>query len=329
MSADQPANGRLIGPHLQLGRGLLRAADRAAEIGATTAQVFTDNPTAWRRRTELPADLAAFRERLAQHGVGQLAVHAPYLVNLCGPDPDFWQRSVETAAHELRVGRAYGAAFVNFHIGSHRGVGRQEGLRQLGRGLRRVLDLVDPGDAGATPDGDDLPRLVLENSPGSGDGIGASLEDLADILDAAAHESADAARIWFCLDTAHLWSAGHAIDEPGGADRLADRLDQLVGREKVVMLHLNDAQTVRGSRVDRHQHIGAGRIGQAALRELLCHPWLATLPTYLETPGMDIGYDAVNLERVGLLLAGESLPELPPEAFAPRAGRSRSAPPPE
>lgn len=333
MTSAPGPDGRLIGPHLQLGHGLLRAAERAGEIGATTAQVFTDNPTAWRRRLDLPAELSAFRARLTEIGVSRLAVHAPYLVNLCGSDQQLWRKSIETAARELRVGRAYGAAFVNFHIGSHRGVGRSEGLRQLGRGLRHVFDLAAEGaDADADRDGngeDALPRLVLENAAGGGDGIGASVEDLADILEVAAQEGADPARIWFCLDTAHLWSAGHAIDEPDGVDRLASRIDELLGRERVVMLHLNDAQTVRGSRVDRHQHVGAGLIGQATLREILCHPWLAALPTYLETPAMDAGYDSINLQRARLLIAGADLPALPAEAFGPRAGRSRSAAPPE
>ncbi|MDP8904160.1 MAG: deoxyribonuclease IV [Chloroflexota bacterium] len=321
---------RLVGPHLQLGGGLLKAADRAREIGATTVQVFSDNPTAWRRRTSLPPELPAFRDRLAEHGITALSVHAPYLVNLCGPDPAFWERSVVTAINELRVGRAYGADFVNFHIGSHRGVGRDEGLRQLARGLRRVFEEA-PDDRAAARAGETaaapLPRLVLENSPGSGDGIGATIEDLADIVDVTAAEGAPAERLFFCLDTAHLWSAGYPLDEPGGIDRLVGRVDELLGRERVVMIHLNDAQTVRGSRVDRHQHIGAGRIGQPALRELLSQPWLATLPTYLETPAMDRGYDAINLARVRQLLAGEDLVELPADAFEPRGSRSRNAAP--
>ena len=93
------------------------------------------------------------------------------------------------------------------------------------------------------------------------------------------------------------------------------------------MLHLNDSRTSVGSRLDRHEHIGAGQLGVIGMSELLNHPWLKLLPTYLETPGMDTGYDAVNLERVRLVIAGQNLPKLPPEAFTARGSRTRTAPP--
>jgi deoxyribonuclease IV len=315
-----------LGPHLSLGAGLLKAADRARDIGATAVQIFTDNPTAWRRRREPPPDLAAFRARLAEYGIGPLAVHAPYLINLCGKDPDFWQRSVTTLVNELRVGADYGARFVVLHIGSHRGLGQAAGIERLAQGLRQTLDAAGEVAAGEVAAGG-LPLLVLENSAGSGDGVGARLEELAEIVESAVREGVAQDRLGVCLDTAHLWAAGYQVDSADGVDQVARRAEQLLGRERVVMLHLNDARTAAGSRVDRHEHVGAGRIGGPALRAFLTDAWLGTLPTYLETPGMDVGYDAVNLDRVRLLLAGEELPPLPPEAFERRGSRSRSAPP--
>ena len=301
--------GRRIGPHLPVKAGLVKAADRAHEIGATTMQVFTDNPTAWRRRTELPADLPAFRDRLAELDIGPLAIHAPYLVNLAGADEKFHEQSIATMVSELAVGAAYGARFVNAHVGSHRGLGREEGLRRLVDGIGRIVAAVEP----------DGSLLVLETSAGSGDGIGSTIEDLADARDLAAAQGVD--QLGFCLDTAHLWAAGYCIGGEEGVARLVGRIDELLGREHVVMVHLNDSRSVCGSRVDRHEHIGAGNIGAAGMRAFLEHPWLATLPAYLETPGMDDGYDAVNLQRVALLVAGEELPTLPDEAFAARPGR--------
>lgn len=309
--------GRRVGPHLPLGAGLRRAADRAVAIGATAVQVFTDNPTAWRRRSEPPAHLSAFRAALAGNDVRPLAVHAPYLVNLAGADELFWQRSIETLATDLRAAAGYGARFLNLHVGSHRGLGREAGIARLAQGVRRVLAEVP---AASTP-----PLLVLENSPGSGDGIGSSLEDLADILDAIESAGADLARVGICLDTAHLWAAGYDLSTPEGVDGLGARAGQLLG-ERLVMLHLNDSRVKRGSRVDRHEHVGAGEIGPRGLRHLLQHPALARLPTYLETPGMDVGYDAVNLSRVAQLLRGEELSPLPAAAFSLRSSRSRSAP---
>jgi deoxyribonuclease IV len=300
---------RRIGPHLPVRAGLLKAADRAQQIGATAMQLFTDNPTAWRRRSELPAELPAFRQRLAELDIGPLAIHAPYLVNLAGADEKFHQQSIETMVGQLEVGAAYGARFVNMHVGSHRGRGRDEGLRQLVDGLTRVLSSIGPGG----------PLLVLENSAGTGDGIGSSIEDLAAVVELAARGRL--AGLGFCLDTAHLWAAGYCIDGEEAVAHFVERVDALLGRQAVVMLHLNDSRSSCGSRVDRHEHIGAGTIGAAGLRAVLQHPWLSALPSYLETPGMDDGYDAINLERVWTLLRGEDLPALPAEAFATRPGR--------
>ena len=330
---DVSRSKRLIGPHLQLGQGLLKAADRAQVIGANAVQVFTDNPVAWRRREDLPPELPEFRQRLAAAGIDNIAVHAPYLVNLCGANDDFWARSVATMAHELVVGRAYGAQGVVMHIGSHNGLEREEGIKRLVRGLAAVLEKADaaadataPADAAAPADGP-LPRLVLENAAGTGDGIGSSLEDLAEILGAADAAGVALARLGVCLDTAHLWGGGYDIGSPTWIEWFSQRAERLIGRENVVMLHLNDSRVELGSRRDRHEHVGAGKIGTDGLRELLNHPWLRTLPTFLETPGMDAGYDAINLERALMLADGQELPVLPVEAFNLRRGAARSAPP--
>ncbi len=314
---------RLIGPHLQLGHGLLKAADRATKIGANAVQVFTDNPVAWRRRDDLPAELPEFRQRLAAAGIDHVAVHAPYLVNLCGGNDDFWSKSVATMAHELVVGRAYGAQGVVMHIGSHNGLERAEGIERLVRGLAAVLT---DADATAPTDGP-LPRLVLENAAGTGDGIGSSLEDLAEILGAADKAGVPLSRLGVCLDTAHLWGGGYDIGSPTWIEWFTERAERLIGRENVVMLHLNDSRVALGSRLDRHEHVGAGKIGREGLRDLLNHPWLRSLPTFLETPGMDHGYDQINLERALLLADGQELPALPAEAFNLRRGGARSAPP--
>jgi deoxyribonuclease IV len=313
--ADQGALlGRPLGPHLQLGAGLLKAADRARVIGATAVQVFVDNPTAWRRRTEPPRELPAFRERLAAQGIGFIAVHAPYLINLASSDPSIWERSVRVMVSELRMARAYGAHALNVHAGSHVGQGVDLGIAQIGEGLRAVLAEVDLDP--------ECPPIVLENSAGQGDGLGGSIEEFAAILEAAAHAGADVQRIGICLDSAHLWGTGNDVDDPEAFDAFLVRFDAEVGLERLRMLHLNDSRAAKGSRQDRHEHIGAGRIGRRGLRHVLTHPRLANVPTYLETPGMDSGYDAVNMERVRRLIADDQLDELPPEAF--RSLRSRT-----
>ena len=194
---------RMLGAHLAVGGGLVKAADRAAAVGATGLQIFTGNPTGWTRRAELPKELPAFRARMKEHGFGPLAVHAAYLANLAGPNPVFREKTVELLRHELRVAPEYGASFVNVHIGSHMGTGVAAGVGRVAMAVEKILDGV--------PLRDDSALLVLENSAGGGNGIGESLEELIDIHEAMAARGIDLDRVGYCIDSAHLWGAGVAM----------------------------------------------------------------------------------------------------------------------
>jgi len=326
------ANGRRIGAHLPLGEGMVKAADRAAEIGASAIQVFTDNPTAWRRRPTLPDELPAFRAKLAAHDIAPIAIHAPYLVNLAGPEPAFYDQSIVVLANELRVARAYGATFVNVHIGSHRDEGPEAGVTRLAGGLAHVLALAEAADAAAdgetlaSHDGATTPLLVLENGSGGGFGLGARIEELAGIEAATSAVGVGPDRFGYCLDTAHLWGAGYPIDTAEGVDEVIDAFHAALGIDRLVMVHLNDSRSELGSLADRHEHVGAGRIGGAGLARMLTHPALDHVVYMLETPGMEDGYDAVNMARAKALAAGEPIEDLPAEAFATRSAKGRSAP---
>jgi deoxyribonuclease-4 len=336
-------DGRRLGAHLPLAAGMIRAAERAHAIGATALQVFGDNPTAWKRRAELPAELPAFRERLAEHGVAPLVVHAAYLVNLAGHEKALVDRSVDVLAHELVQARAFGARFVNVHTGSHRDSSPEAGLAQLAAGVVRVLELATAGVAagpaddaagGASPaaaaDGSaERPMLVLENSAGGGWAVGTTIAELADVAGRLGAAGVGPGDVGICLDTAHLWAAGTRIDSAAAVDALVAEVDRRLGVERLVLIHLNDSKSDPGSRLDRHEHLGAGRIGEAGLRRILTHPDLAHVTYILETPGMDSGYDAINVQRAFAIAEGRPLETLPPEAFEVRAGRSgapRSAP---
>ena len=297
---------------------MVRAVERAHQIGADAIQVFADNPTAWRRRSEPPRELPAFGQRLVELGIGPVAIHAPYLVNLAGPDETFFSRSVSVLAGELRAAPGFRARFVNVHVGSHRGSGVRAGTVRLAEGLRLVLAGVD--------DGPDAAMVVLENPAGGGFGLGVDVTELAEIAELAAANGIPAARLGFCLDTAHAWGAGVDLADPHGADAFLDEFEARIGLERLVMIHLNDSKVDRGSRLDRHEHLGAGQIGAVGLGHLLRHPALAHVAYYLETPGMDEGYDAINLARARDLIAGRPLADLPPEAMELRGSRARSGP---
>ena len=305
---------------------MVKAVERAVEIGANALQIFSDNPTAWRRRATPPPELALFKKALHEADIAPLAIHASYLINLAGPQDAFYEQSIELLAHELATGRRYGARYVNVHIGSHRGTGLTAGVKRLGTGLARVFERL-PSAAGRTTGRARGPLLVLENSAGGGDGIGTTVEELAMVLEAATTSGAPVERIGFCLDTAHLWSAGYDLRDDEVLDRLVRTFDAEIGLARLGIVHLNDSKAALGSHLDRHEHVGAGRLGARGMGNVLRHPRLARAVFYLETPGMDEGYDAVNIERVRLLLAGRRLPKLPPEAHLVRGSRSRRAMP--
>lgn len=322
MVIDLPAtlpDGRPLGAHLPLADGMVRAVDRIADVGGSALQIFTDNPASWRRREAPPAEQPAFRDRLTERGVGPIAIHAPYLVNLAGPEEELYARSVELLASELAVAPGFGARFVNVHIGSHRGAGRKTGIERLAQGIDAAL-------AKASATGAASPLVVLENSAGGGFAVGVTVEDLAEIADALAARGIGPDRVAFCLDTAHLWGAGYAIAEPEAVDDLLARVASLLGPGRLAMVHLNDSKADRGSRHDRHEHLGAGRIGPRGLHRFLSHPMLAGVPHYLETPGMDEGYDALNVRNALRIAAGLPMEPVPPEALRARGSGSLTAP---
>ncbi|HZL32792.1 MAG TPA: TIM barrel protein, partial [Verrucomicrobiae bacterium] len=138
-------DGRRLGAHLPLGGGMVAAVERAQAIGLDTLQIFSDNPTAWRRRAEPPRELAAYRTRLADFGLGPIAIHAAYLVNLAGPDEAFHGQSVDVLRHELAVAPSFGARFVNVHMGSHKGTGLEDGIERIAAGIATALANVPAG----------------------------------------------------------------------------------------------------------------------------------------------------------------------------------------
>ncbi|MFN2484621.1 MAG: deoxyribonuclease IV [Candidatus Limnocylindria bacterium] len=297
-----PPDAPRVGLHLGVATGLLKAATRARQIGCRALQIFSDNPTAWRRRASLPRDVEAFIAYRERARIDPLVVHASYLINLAGRAEPFARQSLAALIHELRRAPLYGASIVNVHIGSHRHEGEEAGLAQIATNVRAAV--------AEAPDG---VRLTLENSTGGGDELGASLESIARIVDLLG-DAAD--RVAFCLDTAHLWGAGYDLSSAEDATAIIERFSALIGLDRLALIHLNDSKAPLGSRWDRHEHVGAGRIGPAGLGALLRHPALRETTFILETPGVDEGYDATNMRRARALFMGATaLPKLPAAAF--------------
>lgn len=273
---DRSANGRVaalpqVGTHLSTGGRLASVPQRAAEMGAEAIQVFLGNPRGWALPAGDPVADALFRTGVAEHGLAVL-IHSAYLVNLGSPTALTYERSVTSVAHALARGAAVGASGVVVHTGSCVAPGgREAALRQVREALLPMVDALP----------DDAPDVWLEPTAGQGQSLAAGVDDLAPYLDALEHHP----RIRICLDTCHAFAAGHDLAVPGGMTATVDRLLDVVGPGRLAAVHANDSMDVCGSFRDRHERIGAGRIGVEPFRELLAHPATAGIPVVLETPG--------------------------------------------
>jgi deoxyribonuclease-4 len=270
----------LFGAHC--GGGVKKALDRAEELGVDSMQLFVQSPRAWRFPDHDPADLAAFRERRQELGIGGVLVHAIYLVNLATPNDDFYSKSVTTLSSTVDVACAIEADVV-FHVGSHQGAGFEEGLKRVVPALAEALERCSK-----------TTWLLMENSAGAGGTIGRSIDELAGLYEALGRHP----RLGICLDSCHLWVSGFDVTDRGELDRMLEDVDKRIGLDRLRALHINDAQAPPGSNRDRHANILDGLMGEQ-LGVFLGHPSLQGLPAVMEVPGPDNhGPDASEMKKV-------------------------------
>lgn len=277
--SSSPALRNPVGSHVPVGKGLADGAyARMRTLGAETLQVFTGNPRGWSLTDGDPGQDKEFRRRCEADGT-RAFVHAPYLVNLGSPTAATYEKSVASVAHHLRRTAEIGAEGLVVHTGSCVADGPVD--RAMAQVREALLPLLDALEAA----GPDAPWLLLEPTAGQGRSLCAGVEDLADYLAALDHHP----RAGICLDTCHVFAAGAPLDEPGGATATLDRLVEIAGPGRLLLIHANDSMDVRGALKDRHERIGHGHIGEAAFAELLAHPATDGVPFVLETPGSGTG----------------------------------------
>jgi len=263
-------------------------------------QIFTANQRTWKAPVITDAQVAQYHEALADSGVAVVMSHDSYLVNLASPKLDVRARSLETfLAEQLRCTRLE-VPLLNFHPGAHLGSGEAAGIELVAAGMRRALE-TQP---------DSSTRLVIETTAGQGTNIGHQLEQVAEIL--ALVDAPE--RTGVCVDTAHVFAAGYDLGSERGYRAFWKRFDQLIGLDALVAFHLNDSKTELGSRVDRHEEIGKGKIGKAALTRLLRDRRFFKVPMFLETPD-DESYPA----EMNLLRRWRARPRRSAPARRPRA----------
>ena len=279
-----------IGIHTSIAGGHLNALESAHKLGCNALQIFSANPRMWAggpaRITEV--DGAAFRARRETLGLGPLVIHANYLINLAAQQPMLRTRSIQAFHDELVRGIALGADFVVLHPGACGDCKLDQAARLAVESIKQAAKNLPPTSL----------RMLLENTAGMGTALGARLEELGEMLNALRNLNVGA-----CLDTAHLFAAGYDIKSEGGLASTLELIDRAIGLDRVPVFHVNDSKIPLGGRVDRHEHIGKGKIGADAFRRFLTHPRLSALPPeglpgrafLAETPIDDPGDDRRNV----------------------------------
>jgi deoxyribonuclease-4 len=259
----------VIGAHCS--GGLKSSLDKAVEMGAEAVQLFTQSPRAWRTPEPDPEVWERFRKRRDETGIGPVACHAIYLVNLAAPDDEIYEKSVATMRSTMEIACGIEADGVVFHVGSHLGSGFERGLERVLPAMEQVLELCS-----------ERTWLLMENSAGAGGTIGRSIEELATLFERLDRHP----RLGVCLDSCHLFVSGADVTDKEVLDSVLDELDDAVGLDRLRLLHVNDSKAPLGSNRDRHDNIGEGLMGEG-LGVFLGHPKLQGLPAILEVPGAD------------------------------------------
>ena len=271
-----------LGLHLSIVGSIDKVVDRAVERQCNTLQMFSRNPRGWRSKELETAEVESFKEKLSNSDVWPVFIHTPYLLNLASPKEDVYRKSVEALKGELQRAGKFGVPFVVTHLGSHLGHGKM-------KGFGRLVNAID--DSFSAVENDVI--LLLENTAGTRNSMGSSFEDIEYIISRIENRR----RVGVCFDTCHAFAAGYDLVSRGAVEHTLRRFDEAIGLEELRLVHLNDSKGSLGSRIDRHEHIGMGKIGEKGFRNIL-HSKLGQLPLILETPIDERRSDIENLAKV-------------------------------
>lgn len=278
-----------FGAHVSIRGALHLAVDRAVAIGCECLQIFVGSPRQWREISYSERDLDLFKEKRRRAKLDPLVAHSSYLINFAAAEMDLYRRSVGALVYALRTMDRLGGLAVITHLGSR-------GSRPWPDALARVTAALS-----VALDASETAMILVEHSVGAGAQVGGSFEELGDILKAMRFHP----RIGICLDSCHLFASGWDIRTREGVAATLRAFDGTVGLKYLRALHLNDSKGALGSRIDRHENIGRGRIGRRGFSALVNHPKLRRLPGFIETPGFDHqGPDRKNLQVLKQLRRG-------------------------
>jgi deoxyribonuclease-4 len=275
----------IFGAHCSTAGGVHMALKRAKSIGAESLQLFVKNNMQWLGRPHTAQELALYANEFATKSLKSVFGHTGYLINLGAPPSENRGRSIQSLIQEIQLATALGLPFLVMHPGAHLGTGEEVATRQIVAGLNEVFAATRRSRV----------RIALENTAGQGSCLGHKIEHLAAIYERVKKPE----RLGICLDTAHFFAAGYDIRSQKGWEAAIGEVEGLIGCEQVLAFHLNDSKTDLGSRVDRHAHIGHGKIGKEGFRHIVNDARFVKHPGCLETPKSDdLHEDVENLERL-------------------------------
>ena len=270
---------------MSISGGVSMAIERARSIDCTAMQIFVKNNMQWFARPLSRMEIRAFLDHVRRGELLSVFGHASYLINLATTNLQFHANSIRALAEELVRADQLQLPFLVLHPGAHLGAGEQAGLEKIVNSIDEVFRKIPNVKT----------KIALEITAGQGSCIGHRFEHLAHIIENVREPE----RLRVCLDTAHLFAAGYDISSESGVRKILREFDRVIGRDRLVAIHVNDSKTPGGSRVDRHEHIGKGRIGLDVFRFIMRSPRFRRIPKVLETPkSKDLAEDVINLNTL-------------------------------
>jgi len=272
-----------LGVHVSISGSIDMAVDRAVERNCTTFQIFTRNPRGWKFKQLSNDEAKNFIDKLATSGIDPAVAHMPYLPNLASPKKSIYAMSLKTLIAELDRCGTLKIPYLVTHLGSHLGRGMEVGFQRIINACNISLSKVKNNV-----------MLLLENTAGTKNSMGSSFEDIRHIIDNIAARE----RVGVCFDTCHGFGAGYDLRDAEAVQKTLEAFDKILGLKLLKAVHANDSKGKLGSRIDRHEHIGMGFIGDEGFRNILHHQSLKDLPFILETPIDNRRDDIGNLRKV-------------------------------
>ncbi len=303
-----------VGCHISIAGSIDKSVDRAVKRGCDTFQMFTRNPRGWKLKPLDDTVVAAFAEKLKSSGISPVVDHMPYLPNLASPKSEVYEKSIDALGTELERCRILGIPYLVTHLGSHLGEGKEEGIKRLICGINTVVEELNDNnknrdrseshseadEAGEAAKADEADReerdvmLLLENTAGTKNSVGGSFEDIGRIIKGIRQDY----RVGICLDTCHTFAAGYELRTETGLSETVQQFQDNIGIDRLKIIHLNDSKGELGSHLDRHEHIGLGKIGEEGMIRILNRPEFRHLPLILETPVDKRRDDPGNIMKV-------------------------------